>query len=51
MLPIKPRQKNQKPLPSTYQEDESELEIIPLTLDTVQEISSVKINLPNNLTT
>jgi len=48
MLHIKPRKKNEPPQPAAYDE-EGEMEVIPVLLETLWEISSIKLNLPNDL--
>lgn len=49
MLHIKPRQKNEEPEPHKISELNGQMEIIPIDLECVQQISAVKLNLPNNL--
>lgn len=46
---IKKRKKNEEPVPVDYDE-EGDMEVIAMMLDTIVEISSIRINLPNDLT-
>jgi len=50
MLHIKLRKKNEEPMPSPIDE-EGEMEVIPLLIDCIEEITSIKLNMPVNLTT
>lgn len=48
MLHIKPRKKNEDPKPASLDE-EGEMEVIPMLIEYLWEISSIKLNLPNDL--
>lgn len=48
LLHIKKRGKNEEPQPQPILE-EGEMEVIPMTLDCIQEVSSVTLHLPNDL--
>lgn len=48
-LHIAKRKKNEDPVPADYFED-GEMETIPMILDTIMEISAVRITLPDDLT-
>jgi hypothetical protein len=48
-LHIAKRKKNEDPAPSDYFED-GEMETIPMILETIVEVSAVRINLPDDLT-
>ncbi|KAL4495067.1 hypothetical protein ABPG72_015767 [Tetrahymena utriculariae] len=50
MCHIKPRQNNEEPKPALITE-EGELEVIPMNLSTITEISSIKLDLPSRLDT
>lgn len=50
MVHINRRKKNEDPSPCPYSEEQGEMEVIPMLLSTVFEISSVRIMLPENLT-
>ena len=49
MLHIKRREKNQEILPALFSED-GEMQVIPLILDCIDEVSQIKLSLPSNLT-
>ena len=49
LLHIKKRKKNEEPAPNDYSE-EGDMEVLPMILDCIFEVSSIKINLPNDLT-
>jgi hypothetical protein len=51
MLHIKQRKKNEEPQPSPIEDEEGEMEVIPLLIDCIEEITSIKLNMPVNLTT
>ena len=46
---MKKRKKNEEPTPAGYTE-EGEMEVMAMILDSIVEVSSVRINLPNDLT-
>lgn len=48
LLHIKKRSKNEEPQPQAL-EEEGDMEVIPMTLDCIQEVSSVTLHLPNDL--
>jgi len=48
-LHMKKRKKNEEPTPAGYNE-EGEMEVMAMILDSIAEVSSVRINLPNDLT-
>jgi len=48
-LHMKKRKKNEEPSPAGYSE-EGEMEVMAMILDSIVEVSSVRINLPNDLT-
>ena len=49
LVHINKRKKNEDPTPNSYSL-EGEMEIIPMILDTVTDISSARINLPDDIT-
>lgn len=49
MLHIKQRKKNEEPSPSRLDE-EGTMEVVPMLLDNVYEISSIRVDLPDDLT-
>lgn len=49
LVHINKRKKNEDPTPNQYTND-GEMEIIPMILDTVTDVSSVRINLPDDIT-
>ena len=49
LVHIKPRSKNEEPVPTDVLND-GEMEVIPMILDNIYEISSVRIMLPDDLT-
>jgi len=49
LVHIKKRKKNEEPVPIDYSE-EGDMEVLPMILDSIAEVSSIKINLPNDLT-
>ncbi len=49
MLHIKQRKKNEEPSPCKLDE-EGTMEVVPMLLDNVYEVSSVRIDLPDDLT-
>lgn len=49
MLHIKPRNKNEEPSPGSIDE-EGVMEVIPMLLDNIYELSSIRIELPDDLT-
>ena len=49
MLHIKPRNKNEEPSPASL-EEEGSMEVIPMLLDNIYELSSIRIELPDDLT-
>ena len=49
MLHVKPRTKNEDPSPTPL-EDEGSMEVIPMLLDNIYELSSIRIELPDDLT-
>jgi ATP-dependent RNA helicase DOB1 len=49
MVHIKPRNKNEEPIPTDVSND-GEMEVIPMILENIYEISSVRIMLPDDLT-
>lgn len=49
LVHIKKRKKNEEPAPADYA-GEGEMEVIAMILDSIVEVSSIRINLPNDLT-
>lgn len=49
MLHIKPRNKNEEPIPAEI-DQEGSMEVIPMLLDNIFELSSIRIELPDDLT-
>lgn len=49
MLHIKNRNKNEEPFPAPI-EEEGSMEVIPMLLDNIYELSSIRIELPDDLT-
>jgi len=49
MLHMKPRNKNEDPGPAPFDE-EGTMEVIPMLLDNIYELSSIRIELPDDLT-
>lgn len=48
MLHIQPRKKGEDPKPAAF-DQEGEMEVIPMLIENLWEISSIKLNLPNDL--